>query len=79
MDRESVPRPDRRLCLLEELVHVEDTGLLPDGTMLVCYDAPEDLGIEFVQLEALPDDWLADQRATQAIGDAWLNARSSCC
>ena len=66
------------LCLLEKLVHVEDMSLLPDDTMLVCYDAPEDLGIEFVQLAELPDDWLADQRATRSMGDAWLNARSSC-
>ena len=66
------------LCLLEKLVHIEDVSLLPDDTVLVRYEAPEDLGIEFVQPDALPDGWLADERATQSIGDAWLNARSGC-
>ena len=66
------------LCLLEKLAHIDDMSLLPDDTLLVCFDAPEDMGIEFVQLDALPDDWLADDRVTQSMGDAWFNARSAC-
>ena len=66
------------LCLLEKLVHLDDLSMLPDDTMLVRYAVPEDLGIEIVQRDSLPDDWLANERTTQSRGDAWLNARSGC-
>lgn len=66
------------LCVLEKLVHVDDLSLLPDDTMLVCYDAPEDLGVEDVPLDTLPSDWPSNQRLTQSRGDAWLSARSGC-
>ena len=36
------------LCVLEKLVHVDDPLLLPDDTMLVCYDVPDDVTMETV-------------------------------
>ena len=66
------------LCLLDKLVHLDDLSMLPDDTMLVRYAVPEDMRIEFVRRDSLPDDWLADQGATQSKGDAWLDARSGC-
>ncbi len=66
------------LCVLENLVHIEDMGLFPDDTLLVSFDAPEDLVIERVNPDELPDDWLADEYATRSIGNAWLTARSGC-
>ena len=66
------------LCVLEKLVHVEDAGLLPDDTMLVRYDVPDDLCIEESPLDALPGNWRADERLTRAIGNAWLDGVSAC-
>lgn len=66
------------LCVLEKLVHVEDAGLLPDDTMLVRYDVPDDLRIEESPLDALPGNWRADERLTRAIGNAWLDGVSAC-
>lgn len=31
------------LCVLEKLVHVGDTDLLPEATILIRYDVPDDL------------------------------------
>ena len=66
------------LCVLEKLVHVEDTDLLPDDMMLIRYDVPADLRMEESRLADLPANWRADQRLTQRIGDAWLDRASSC-
>ena len=61
------------LCLLEKLVHVDDPVLIPDDTMLVRYDVPDDVGVENLRLEDLPDDWRLDENLTRAIGNAWLD------
>lgn len=66
------------LCLLEKLVHIDDLSLIPDDTMLVHYDAPDDVLVEDVGLEALPSDWRWTESATRAIGNAWLDRRSAC-
>lgn len=66
------------LCVLEKLVHVEEVGLLPDDTMLIRYDVPEDLRVEDSLLADLPDDWQRDQRVTRSIGNAWLDRVSAC-
>ena len=66
------------LCLLERLVHIEDAGLLPDDTVLVRYDVPDDLRVEESLLADLPGDWRTDERLTRMIGTAWLDAVSAC-
>ena len=66
------------LCVLEKLLHVEDADLLPDDTMLIRYDAPDDLAVEDSQLDDLPEDWQADHRVTRSIGSAWLDRVSAC-
>ena len=66
------------LCVLEKLVHVEDAALLPDDTMLIRYDVPDDLRVEESRLADLPEDWRADQRSTRRVGGAWLDRASSC-
>ena len=60
------------LCVLEKLVHIDDPLLLPDDTMLVCYQVPDDVAIESLRLEQVPDDWRTKPRTTQSMGDAWL-------
>ena len=66
------------LCLLEKIVHVEDTALLPDDTMLIRYDVPDDLRVEESRLVELPEDWRNDERVTRSIGRAWLDRSSTC-
>ncbi len=61
------------LCLLERLVHIDDMALLPDDTMLVRYEAPDDITIEEFRLEDLPDNWRLDESVTRAMGNAWLD------
>jgi len=66
------------LCLLEKLVHIEDVTLIPDETMLVRYDAPDDVSVEEARFEDLPDNWRLDERVTRAKGNAWLDSVSGC-
>lgn len=66
------------LCVLEKLVHVEDTELLPDDTMLIRYDVPDDVRVEQSEIADLPQNWRADQRVTRSIGNAWLDRASAC-
>ncbi len=66
------------LCVLEKLVHVGDTDLLPEDTMLIRYDVPDDLPVEESQLADMPEDWRADDRVTRSIGSAWLDRVSAC-
>ena len=66
------------LCVLEKLVHVGDTDLLPEDTMLIRYDVPNDLRVEESQIADLPEDWHADDRVTRSIGSAWLDRASAC-
>jgi RES domain-containing protein len=66
------------LCVLEKIVHVEDADLLPDDTMLIRYDAPDDLRVEESRVVDLPEEWRADQQVTRSIGSAWLDRVSAC-
>ena len=66
------------LCVLEKLVHVDSFGLLPDDTMLIRYDVPDDLPVEESLPAELPENWRADERVTQSIGSAWLDRASAC-
>ena len=56
------------LCVLERLVHVEDARLLPDDTVLVRYDLPDDLRVEAADLDGLPDDWRSNEPLTRLLG-----------
>src|SRR3954447_5618763 len=58
------------LCVLEKLVHIEDPTLLP-GLVMIRYEAPDSLALGTVTRDQLPDDWRADEAATQQRGDAW--------
>ena len=66
------------LCVLEKLVHIEDASLIPDDTVLVRYEVPDDLRVEDSPLEALPEAWRMDVRLTRSIGNAWLDGGSAC-
>ena len=66
------------LCVLEKLVHVGDTDLLPEDTMLIRYDVPDDLRMEESQLADLPRDWGANLQLTRSIGSSWLDRVSAC-
>jgi RES domain-containing protein len=59
------------LCVLEKLVHVEDSALLPLLAM-VAYDVPD--GVPFARriLDDLPQDWRRREAETQRLGDEWL-------
>ena len=59
-------------------MHVEDARLLPDDTVLVRYDLPDDLRVEEADLDGLPEDWRTDERLTRSLGDAWLDGVSAC-
>ena len=63
---------------LEKLVHIEDASLLPDDTVLVRYEVCADLRIEEWPLDALPENWRADESLTRSIGNAWLDGGSAC-
>ena len=66
------------LCVLEKLVHIEDARLLPDDTVLVCYEVPGGVRIEDSPPMDLPGNWRSDKRLTQSLGDAWLDSLSAC-
>ena len=66
------------LCLLEKLVHVGDVGLVPDDTVLVRYEVPDEVAIEDVRIEDLPAGWRLDEGASRAIGDDRLERGSAC-
>ena len=66
------------LCVLEKLVHIEDASLIPDDTVLVRYEVPDDLRVEDAPLDSLPAAWRTDVRLTRTIGNAWLDGGSAC-
>ncbi len=42
------------LCVLEKLVHVQDSDLLP-ALVMVRYESPDCLGIETISIAQLPE------------------------
>lgn len=66
-------------ALLEILVHFEiQPGNLPRDYKLLEITAPDNIRIEkAIQVADLPPNWVAEQIATQRIGDAWLERNSS--
>ncbi|MYE13960.1 MAG: RES family NAD+ phosphorylase [Gammaproteobacteria bacterium] len=65
------------VCVLERLVHIKDASALPDDTMVVQYDVPEDIALDIRPLEQLPPSWRTDADGTRSIGDAWLDGVSA--
>jgi RES domain-containing protein len=63
------------LCVLEKLVHIEDPALLPE-LIMVTYHAPDDLGIEVIELKDLTDQWQSQETWTQQKGDLWHESLS---
>lgn len=61
------------LCVLEKLVHVEDPDLMPELVM-VRYDVPDDLAIDGIAIDDLPDNWRLRESWTQQRGDTWHGA-----
>jgi RES domain-containing protein len=58
-------------ALLERLVHM-DRDRLPTTFRLLRVVAREDLLVDAISVEQLPDDWHNRQRLTQSLGDQWL-------
>jgi hypothetical protein len=57
------------LCVLEKLVQIEDSSLLPEK--MVTYVILAHLGIDTIGLEELPGDWRRREAWTQQKGDDW--------
>lgn len=66
------------LCVLEKLVHIDDASLLPDDMVFVRYEAPEDLRVQEMRLDDLPDLWRRQDDVTMRLGDDWLDGVSAC-
>ena len=64
--------------LLEILVHFEmDIHDLPARYRLINIEAPDDIDIEVVRSEDLPQNWVESPETTRAIGDEWLRKESA--
>jgi RES domain-containing protein len=65
------------LCVLEKLVHIEDSALLPPLKM-IAYDVPGEVIRQRTDEAGLPTDWVHRTSFTQKLGDDWLRAESAC-
>lgn len=69
--------PDPATSLLEVLVHgAVRTPEALDGFQFLKIDVPDDLSIERVADDLLPEDWAARLDVTRAWGDRWLREGS---
>jgi RES domain-containing protein len=66
------------LCVLEKLVHIRDASLFPDDMVFVRYEAPDDLQVEEVPLDGLPERWNTRGDLTKRLGSDWLDGVSAC-
>ena len=66
------------LCVLEKLVHISDASLMPDDLMLVRYEAPDDLRVDEVLPDSLPESWDTLGGLTRYLGNDWLDDVSAC-
>jgi RES domain-containing protein len=65
-------------ALLEIFVHFEiQPGKLPRDYKLLEITVPDNIFGKTIQITDLPPNWITEQIATQRIGDAWLEKRSS--
>lgn len=70
----TAPSPEG--ALLEVRVHLDvQADEIPEGYRLLAVDVPPGIPVE--EVTSLPPDWQRDDRATRAIGDAWLESRRS--
>lgn len=66
------------LCILEKLVHVEDTALFPNDLRLVEYDAPDEIAITSKEPDIdLAVGWDSDITVSQSVGSAWYIEKAS--
>ena len=66
------------LCVIKKLVHLDDASLLPDDMVFVRYAAPDDLKVEEVPLDGLPERWSVLGSLTRRLGNDWLDGVSAC-
>lgn len=66
------------LCVLEKLVHIDDASLLPADMVFVRYTVPNELQVEEVRFDDLPDHWHRRDDVTMRLGDDWLDGVSAC-
>ncbi len=66
------------LCVLEQLVHL-DPEEVPDDLTAFRVEVPEELLIERIEAQDLPEDWnrVADHPECQRIGELWVEGESS--
>lgn len=66
------------LCVLEQLVHI-DPEEVPDDLTAFRVEVPEEVLVERVEAEDLPDGWnrVADHPECQRIGELWVQKESS--
>jgi RES domain-containing protein len=66
------------LCVLEQLVHI-DLEEVPDDLTAFQVEVPDELLIERVEAEDLPEGWdrVADHRECQRVGELWTERESS--
>ena len=70
---------NRSLAVLEVLVHL--SGTLPDKYILGSADIPDNLPVERIADQDLPDRWSpltpGEQTTTRRLGDAWVERQRS--
>jgi RES domain-containing protein len=70
---------NRSLAVLEVLVHLSDT--LPDKYVLGAADIPEDVAVERIADQDLPNGWATltpvEQVSTRRLGDTWIERQRS--
>ena len=70
---------NRSLAVLEVLVHLSDT--LPDKYVLGAADIPEDVAVERIADQDLPNGWATltpvEQVSTRRLGDTWVERQRS--
>jgi RES domain-containing protein len=66
------------LALVETLVNLNGrTDLIPERFQLLCIAAESEMTFESVHEGALEENWREDLAQTQALGDEWLENRTS--
>jgi RES domain-containing protein len=66
------------LAVLEVRVHLDlPLDLLPEDYVLMMIEAPDELQVQTVSADDLPDGWRSREDLCRPIGDAWLEAGST--
>ena len=61
------------LAVLEVRVHLDlPLDLLPDDSVLMKLEAPDDLAVRTIRLSDLPTGWRSREDLCRPLGDAWL-------